>query len=278
MMTPEQIAARLSEPFDASEVKWKPQAVKGNRALAVCYIDARLVMDRLDEVFGVGGWKDEYTPLSNGAVLCQLSVKVGGEWVSRQDVGSESEQPDEHDRTKAAFSDALKRAAVKYGIGRYLYRLSHQWCDYDPTKKQFATRPKLPAWALPGPVTHQGQLPAYPEKQPEALPGPAVEPTPPASKPKQPPAKTPYELWERMGQRANPKNGAELFAWLESVEAKLKEMGADGRVFDGVMSLLRVGTDTDIKGVTSAGDLQAAWNNAKQFVKRQADLAVAKAN
>jgi hypothetical protein len=169
-MTTEQLLERLAMPFAADEVKWKPQAVKGNRALAVCYIDARLVMDRLDEVFGVGGWKDEYTPLNNGAVLCQLSAKVGGEWVSRQDVGSESEQPDEHDRCKAAFSDALKRAAVKFGIGRYLYRLGHQWCDYDPVKKQFAGRPQLPKWALPGPVVHNAQLPAYPEKQPEALP------------------------------------------------------------------------------------------------------------
>lgn len=175
-MTPEQITARLLEPFDAGEVKWKPQTVKGDRALAVCYIDARLVMDRLDHVFGVGGWKDEYTPLPNGAVLCQLSVKVNGEWVSRQDVGSESEQPDEHDRTKAAFSDALKRAAVKLGVGRYLYRLGHQWCDYDPVKKKFATRPKLPTWALPGPVVHPAQLPAYPESQPDPPATPALPP------------------------------------------------------------------------------------------------------
>lgn len=174
-MSPEQVMAKLAEPFDAGEVKWKPQSVKGNRALAVCYIDARLVMDRLDEVFGVGGWKDEYAPLPNGAVLCQLSVCVGGQWVSRQDVGSESEQPDEHDRTKAAFSDALKRAAVKFGIGRYLYRLGHQWCDYDPARRQFSTRPKLPTWALPGPVVHAAQLPAYPEKV-EALPAAEAKP------------------------------------------------------------------------------------------------------
>lgn len=171
-MDQQEIMRRLAEPFAAEEVKWKPQTVKGNRALAVCYIDARLVMDRLDDVFGVGGWKDEYTTLADGAVLCQLSVKVGNEWVSRQDVGGQSEQPDEGDRTKAAFSDALKRAAVKFGIGRYLYRLGHQWCDYDPAKRQFAGRPRLPNWALPGPVVHNAQqMPAYPEKvQPEALP------------------------------------------------------------------------------------------------------------
>jgi len=48
---------------------------------------------------------------------------------------------------KAAFSDALKRTAVKFGIGRYLYRLPQQWADYDPVKKQFAGTPRLPDWA-----------------------------------------------------------------------------------------------------------------------------------
>jgi len=64
-------------------------------------------------------------------------------------VGGQSEQPDEGDRRKAAFSDALKRAAVKFGIGRYLYRLPAQWVDYDPRKKQFARTPTLPPEALP---------------------------------------------------------------------------------------------------------------------------------
>jgi hypothetical protein len=269
-MEPEQMMARLAEPFDAGEVKWKPQTVKGNRALAVCYIDARLVMDRLDEVFGVGGWQDEYSQLPNGSVLCRLSVKIGGEWVAKTDVGSESEQPDEHDRTKAAFSDALKRTAVKFGIGRYLYRLGHQWCDYDVAKRQFASRPQLPKWAMPGPVVHQGQLPAYPEKQPEAL--PAAQ----QAKPKQEPAKTPLEIWERMG-KGGPKTGEELFTWLERIEASLKQMGTPSyAVFDGVMSFLDVAKDTDIKGVTVAAKIEGAWANARQFVKLQSDLATAK--
>jgi hypothetical protein len=50
---------------------------------------------------------------------------------------------------KAAFSDALKRAAIKLGVGRYLYRLPSQWVDYDPTAGRFVKTPQLPAWALP---------------------------------------------------------------------------------------------------------------------------------
>jgi hypothetical protein len=56
--------------------------------------------------------------------------------VTKEDVG-------EGDSLKAAFSDALKRAAVKFGVGRYLYRLEKQWVDYDPEKGRF-TPPTLP--------------------------------------------------------------------------------------------------------------------------------------
>jgi hypothetical protein len=54
----------------------------------------------------------------------------------KEDVGGQSEQPDEGDRRKAAFSDALKRAAVKFGIGRYLYRQKPQWVDWDPLREK----------------------------------------------------------------------------------------------------------------------------------------------
>lgn len=143
------LADRLSEPFPAAEVKFKPQSVKGNRAVAMAYIDARLVMDRLDQVVGPGHWQDQYRVLEDGSVVCTLALRVDGEWIDKSDVGSLSAQPDAGDRLKAAFSDALKRAAVKWGIGRYLYRLSAQWVDYDPVKKQFTQKPILPFWAIP---------------------------------------------------------------------------------------------------------------------------------
>lgn len=139
----------LTAPFPPDAVHWKPLSVKGNRALAAAYLDARAVMHRLDTVFGVGGWKDAYQLVNGGSVVCTLSVKVDGEWVEKTDVGSPSEQPDDGDKLKAAFSDALKRAAIKLGIGRYLYRLPRQWVDYDPQSRSFAQAPQLPAWALP---------------------------------------------------------------------------------------------------------------------------------
>jgi hypothetical protein len=101
-------------------------------------VDARVVMDRLDDVMGVDGWEDVYTVLPGDQVQCQLTLVIDGKRITKSDVGGESEQPDDGDKRKAAFSDALKRTAVKFGVGRYLYRLPQQWLDFDAQKKQFA--------------------------------------------------------------------------------------------------------------------------------------------
>jgi len=141
------ITRALASPFDDTEVKFKPQAVKGNRALALAYVDVRAIMDRLDHVLGVENWQDDYQLLPDNSVMCRLRLRIGKRWITKMDVGGPSEQPDGGDRLKAAFSDALKRAAVKFGIGRYLYRLPQQWADYDPVKRQFSSPPRLPDWA-----------------------------------------------------------------------------------------------------------------------------------
>jgi hypothetical protein len=155
-------------------------------------IDARCVQDRLDDVLGVEGWTEEYRELADGSVTCRLSCKLGGEWITKQDVGSPSEQPDGGDRLKAAYSDALKRAAVKFGVGRYLYRLPAQWADYDPQKRQFARPPQLPVVARPAP-----------------RPAPAADKVP-AKKGAAP---------------AKPADGSELKSRLEAYEAKLVALG-----------------------------------------------------
>ncbi|MBL8794924.1 MAG: hypothetical protein JNM56_13530 [Planctomycetia bacterium] len=145
----ETLTRALTQPFDPKQVKFKPAVVSGNRAMALAYVDARVIQDRLDEVLGVGGWQDDYEALPDGSVICRLRLKLGKRWITKVDVGGPSEQPDGGDRLKAAFSDALKRAAVKFGIGRYLYRLPVQWADYDPQRRQFTQPPRLPANAVP---------------------------------------------------------------------------------------------------------------------------------
>jgi hypothetical protein len=194
----ESLTRALSAPFEPAEVKFKPAVVSGNRALALAYVDARVIQDRLDDVLGVEGWQDDYECLEDGSVVCRLRLRLGDEWVTKVDVGGPSEQPDGGDRLKAAFSDALKRAAVKFGVGRYLYRLPSQWVDYDPHRKTFVRLPTLPAFALPA--------------QPAAAPAPA--PPQPAA-PKR--AKT--------ALHALPANGTELQRRLNDYDAKLAAQG-----------------------------------------------------
>lgn len=197
------VLERLTAPFPASQVKWRPGATSGNRAMALAYLDARAIQDRLDEVLGPACWQDEYEALPNGTFLCRLRLRLGAEWVTKMDVGGQSEQDDEGDRCKAAVSDALKRAAVKFGVGRYLYRLPVQWVDFDPKKRQFTARPTLPPEALPRAAAAPPARPAV------AAPGP----------------KAPREAVAAKNGPGLPADGAELRRRLYDYDARLARQG-----------------------------------------------------
>lgn len=70
---------------------------------------------RLDETVGPDAWSTRIDRLSPGIYLCHLSV-CG---VTRTDVGQAGEH--ECEKEKSGVSDAIKRAAVQFGIGAYLY-------------------------------------------------------------------------------------------------------------------------------------------------------------
>ena len=80
-------------------------------------------MDRLDEVLGPENWRDEYQPGPMGGLICGISLRVNGDWITKWD-GAENTQFEE---VKGGLSAAFKRAAVKWGIGRYLYKLPNVW-------------------------------------------------------------------------------------------------------------------------------------------------------
>jgi hypothetical protein len=207
----------LAEPFEPSEVKFKPAVVSGNRAMALAYVDARVIQDRLDEVLGVEGWSDDYEVLADGSVVCRLRLRLGDEWVVKVDVGGPSEQQDGGDRMKAAFSDALKRAAVKFGVGRYLYRLPAQWVDYDPQRRQFARPPQLPAFALPRKQQDK--------KEPEKV---HKEPVPVSEPARRPTVKEPALVVKKVratAAHALPANGEELQRRLSDYDTKLADRG-----------------------------------------------------
>jgi hypothetical protein len=153
-----QIQRELSEPFPPEQVRWRidGQAHQG-KARVVAYIDVRTVTARLNDVVGIDNWKTEVnvTDQVNGVAHCRLSVRFPGhdDWVSRDDVGSESQQKDAGDRTKAAVSDSIKRAAVHFGVGAYLYRLGATQAEVTQDGKRISVLPSLPLWALPN--SHQ---------------------------------------------------------------------------------------------------------------------------
>ena len=132
----------LSAEFPSREIKWLPKITtkkgpnktrvnieRNGQRVAGCmaHIDARQVMARLDAVVGSGQWEDAYQAAAiPGGVECALTV-MG---VTKTDVGTPSDQ----DPVKGAYSDALKRAAVKFGIGRHLYDIPTQWLPFDGWK------------------------------------------------------------------------------------------------------------------------------------------------
>jgi hypothetical protein len=235
----------LAEPFERHEVRFKPAVVSGNRAMALAYVDARVIQDRLDDVLGPLNWQDDYECLSDGSVVCRLRLRLGSEWVTKVDVGGPSEQPDGGDRLKAAFSDALKRAAVKFGVGRYLYRLPSQWVDYDPHRKQFVKTPTLPDFALP-------------QKERKTV-APAAVPAPAAEK------KT--RVAAKASSHGLPADGAELQRRLDGYDAKLAAQGLCPRgalVKHIATAGAKAGYDADLAGWSSPA-IKLAVEETKAF-------------
>lgn len=132
-ITPEQLK-ELHHPFPADMIHWRAQMVydggqKGIRALALAYLDSRDVQDRLDAVCGAENWQCEHYD-ANGKMACKIGIRVNGEWIWKTDGAGETDIEAE----KGAFSSALKRAAVHWGIGRYLYDLGNTWVPCEATK------------------------------------------------------------------------------------------------------------------------------------------------
>lgn len=154
-----QIAQALAAPFPAHDVEWRLQTAGQKNdgspwAKVLCYVTARAIMERLDLVFGPFGWQDQYAPGPAGGVVCKLSIFDGERWVTKEDGADNTDI----EATKGGLSGALKRAAVKWGIGRYLYRLEEGWAIITPegaysgkTKEGTWFKwnpPALPAWAI----------------------------------------------------------------------------------------------------------------------------------
>jgi hypothetical protein len=159
--------SKLDEPFAAEDIEWRVQQCgisNGNPwAMVLCYVTNRAIMKRLDEVCGKTGWRNEFLPAPGGGVMCGISIKHEGDWITKWDAAENTQV----EAVKGGISGAMKRAAVQWGIGRYLYLLeerfavcsterNNQWNKASFKDKQtqkfnnlWWQTPELPEWALP---------------------------------------------------------------------------------------------------------------------------------
>lgn len=162
----------LVAPFPSADLDWRV----GNRsktkdsATLLVYLTSRAIQNRLDEAAGPGSWSSSLTPVSLGkeaGFICTLSLLTDSGWVSKSDVADATDI----EALKGAASGALKRAAVLWGIGRYLYAVGSEWhqvregyppdgsdavfCPRQDGKPGHIIPPRLPDWALP-PLEQRG--------------------------------------------------------------------------------------------------------------------------
>lgn len=132
---------QLAAPFPPHLISWRVGATnkEKTKGLALAFIDARDVMRRLNEVVGPSCWQNRY-PHANGKTVCEIGLLIGNgiagtrtEWVWKSDGAGDSDVEAE----KGALSDAFKRAAVRWGIGLYLYDISSPWVAIEAYGKSY---------------------------------------------------------------------------------------------------------------------------------------------
>lgn len=109
LLTKDDIDVRVSNVTDNNETI---------KVMLLLYKDARVDMKILDELYTPMGWKRTHKIIGD-RLYCSVEVYCPelGQWISKEDVGTESNTEAE----KGQASDSFKRACVNWGIGRELY-------------------------------------------------------------------------------------------------------------------------------------------------------------
>ncbi len=146
----DEIMEKLNAPFKPNEIEWRIGATNTakTKGIALPYITARAIQQRLDDIFGIFGWRNEFREWKTSKQLCGISILHEGEWITKWDGADDSNM----DATKGGLSGAMKRCATQWGIGRYLYKIPTQWVDIEGYGKSYKIKgkpPELPNWALP---------------------------------------------------------------------------------------------------------------------------------
>lgn len=136
----EETFAKLAAPFSPDEVGWRIGHTFQNngvlKGIAMPYATNRAIQKRLDETFGIFGWKNEYKEWLKGSQLCGISVRVvyedgNSEWVTKWD-GAECT---DFEPIKGGLSDSMKRCAFQWSIGRYIYDIEKQYVEVEEKGK-----------------------------------------------------------------------------------------------------------------------------------------------
>lgn len=165
----ETISKKLQQPFPQEDIEWRVQqsGIHNGDAWAMImpYVTSRAIQQRLDDVVGAGNWKNEFSTVTTErglSFMCGISILVDTQWVTKYDGADETD----FEHFKGGISNAMKRAGVQWGIGRYLYGLDVQFAKLQKGKTlHFKTKikkdkndrgewysydfPPVPSWALP---------------------------------------------------------------------------------------------------------------------------------
>ena len=206
-----ELFSALGASFESQEVRVRSQAGR-----QLHYITARTAMNRLDSILGPENWWDEYLP-GESSVICKLTVRLpDGSTLTKSDAGGYAGMADSGDDDKSGFSDAFKRAAVKFGVGRYLYRDGVPAFLHEREPAPVVTPPTEPLPARP--TSASASAPTHPAP---ADPGPESPPAgePSAHSTSATATAAPTANRTSAGNSA-PRSGRALFAWTKDQEQR----------------------------------------------------------
>ena len=143
------LTQKLMAPFPFEEIEAKIQVASKEKpiGMAVFYIDSRAIQKRLDDAVGALNWSNHFSAWQDKAQICGISIfnEDRREWVTKHDGAENSDI----EAIKGGLTDAFKRAAVLWGIGRYLYQIDGIWVEVEQRGKSYLIKdnqlPKLRA-------------------------------------------------------------------------------------------------------------------------------------
>lgn len=159
MTTMEKAFRALQEPFPIKFLSWTIIATNKDNtdALVSPYIGRHHIMARFDDVLGPMNWQT--------GVVGQIGYLIKGigirteksqEWVWRWEPGVYIAATDKNRKRIEVLGSAtvgLRRAAIEWGVGRYLKFITAKWVPYDSYAKKIREAPHIENinhwWALP---------------------------------------------------------------------------------------------------------------------------------